>query len=184
MLTVNFLGFSEDQKGREQKNHIAEALKIASTWADKVNTAYLNWNLNANSDAKFAALAEQWFDLKNDQGRRKILASMVRRMAVYFQSDRTLNLRYGGISSDDPDDLAETAFQSGEITLFAPFFDAEMTGTDSAPGTLLHELTHQIQNTEDFAYGTDDSIDLALDEPFDAARNADNFEYLYEGYCS
>ncbi len=53
-------------------------------------------------------------------------------------------------------------------------------GDDNPLGVLLHELTHIFCDTEDHEYGQDDCKQLAIDNPANAADNADNHEYYAE----
>jgi len=53
---------------------------------------------------------------------------------------------------------------------------------DSKPGTIIHELSHftSVAGTSDYAYGTTACRNLAIQNPANAIRNADNHEYLSE----
>jgi len=55
-------------------------------------------------------------------------------------------------------------------------------GFDTQAGTLLHELSHfnNIGMTNDYAYGTTACRNLARNNPQNAVRNADNYEYFGE----
>lgn len=62
------------------------------------------------------------------------------------------------------------------------FWSAPMTGTDSKAGTLIHEMSHftVVAGTQDFAYGQTNAGNLAISNPANALRNADNHEYFAE----
>jgi len=53
---------------------------------------------------------------------------------------------------------------------------------DSKPGTLIHELSHftSVAATSDVTYGTTSCKNLAISNPSQAIKNADNHEYLAE----
>ncbi|KAM6503455.1 hypothetical protein JOM56_000398 [Amanita muscaria] len=70
----------------------------------------------------------------------------------------------------------------GVIHLCQEFWAVSCMGTDSQAGTILHETSHFQQNggTFDYAYGQDDSMQLAIDDPNEAAMNADSHEYFAE----
>ena len=68
---------------------------------------------------------------------------------------------------------------SDAVRTCAPFWRAGDSGFDSAPGTLLHELTH-FSGTQDLKYGQDEARNLARSDPMSAIQNADNYQYLYE----
>ena len=71
--------------------------------------------------------------------------------------------------------------QPYDIYLCPAFWRASLVGRDSKAGTILHELTHfpEIQGTSDFAYSTA-VVALAEDNPEQAVRNADSYEYFAE----
>jgi peptidyl-Lys metalloendopeptidase len=69
------------------------------------------------------------------------------------------------------------------------FANSPMTGANSAPGVLAHEMSHfdSIGATDDVedaegvtVYGEDRSAKLAEDDPDSALKNADNFEFFVE----
>lgn len=69
-----------------------------------------------------------------------------------------------------------------EIFVCRAFWPAPMTGTDSKAGTLIHEMSHFdiVANTDDVVYGQTGAKNLAISNPTDALRNADNHEYFGE----
>ncbi|KAF7310185.1 Peptidyl-Lys metalloendopeptidase [Mycena indigotica] len=69
---------------------------------------------------------------------------------------------------------------SGTIYLCGIFWQASKTGSDSRAGTLIHEASHTIAETDDFEYGKDGAADLAVRNPAEAIANADNTEYFAE----
>ncbi|HJS18397.1 MAG TPA: M35 family metallo-endopeptidase [Anaerolineales bacterium] len=72
--------------------------------------------------------------------------------------------------------------QPYKIYLCNAFWSAPMTGTDSKAGTLIHEMSHfnVVAGTDDFAYGQTAAMNLAINNPDNAIRNADNHEYFAE----
>ncbi|KAK0503495.1 peptidyl-Lys metalloendopeptidase [Armillaria luteobubalina] len=70
----------------------------------------------------------------------------------------------------------------GTIYLCGAFWSAPTTGTDSKGGTLIHESSHFniIGGTQDSAYGQSGCKILALINPDQAVKNADNIEYFSE----
>jgi peptidyl-Lys metalloendopeptidase len=66
------------------------------------------------------------------------------------------------------------------IGLCAAFFKAPLTGDDSRSGTLLHELTHVVADTEDHTYGRTNAQERAVGNPNEAVDNADNYEFFME----
>jgi peptidyl-Lys metalloendopeptidase len=72
--------------------------------------------------------------------------------------------------------------QPYNIYLCGAFWAAPLTGTDSKAGTLIHEMSHfyVVASTDDFAYGQTAAMNLAINNPDNAVRNADNHEYFAE----
>ena len=66
------------------------------------------------------------------------------------------------------------------IAFCGSFFSAPDRGDDTKKGTVLHELTHMILNTEDHVYGQEEAMKLAA-TPQRALENADSYEYFVEG---
>jgi peptidyl-Lys metalloendopeptidase len=68
------------------------------------------------------------------------------------------------------------------IYLCKVFWQAPPTGTDSQAGTLIHEMSHfnVVASTDDVIYGKTGSMQLAIDNPDDAIKNADSHEYFAE----
>lgn len=82
-------------------------------------------------------------------------------------------------------DLSAFAFvnpteSSTKINLCKAFWAAPLTGTDSRAGTIVHETSHLVANTEDYAYGHEAASALATSDPSRAIYNADNHEYFVE----
>jgi len=68
------------------------------------------------------------------------------------------------------------------IYLCGAFWAAKLTGYDSQPGVIVHELSHfnTIGGTQDYAYGVTAAKNLAKSSPAKAVANADNYEYYGE----
>jgi peptidyl-Lys metalloendopeptidase len=74
------------------------------------------------------------------------------------------------------------ANQPYKIYLCPVFWSTAQLGTDSKAGTLIHEMSHftVVAGTQDFAYGQTAAGNLAISNPANAIRNADNHEYFAE----
>ncbi len=72
--------------------------------------------------------------------------------------------------------------QPYNIYLCRVFWAAPLNGTDSQGGTLIHEMSHfdVVAKTDDFVYGQAGARNLAITEPDNAVKNADNHEYFAE----
>lgn len=68
------------------------------------------------------------------------------------------------------------------MTLCNAFWSANVSGTDSRAGTIVHELSHfyVVAATEDHAYGQQAASSLAASNPNNAVFNADSHEYFAE----
>jgi peptidyl-Lys metalloendopeptidase len=68
------------------------------------------------------------------------------------------------------------------IYLCKVFWTAPLSGTDSKGGTLIHEMSHftVVAGTNDYVYGQVGARNLALSNPDNAIKNADNYEYFAE----
>jgi hypothetical protein len=111
----------------------------------------------------------------------------------FVQSAKDDNSLYAYVYPDDA---------SHKIYLAPAFERAPLTGEDSKAGTLSHEMSHfqdvgktsenlawydlydrftDTGGTQDHVYGASGARQLAKDNPYNALRNADNFEYYVEG---
>lgn len=71
--------------------------------------------------------------------------------------------------------------QTGLVSVCPEFFQSEVRDHyDSQMGTLVHEFSHMLADTEDHGYGPGEARRLAAQEPAKAVENADNFEYFVE----
>jgi peptidyl-Lys metalloendopeptidase len=68
------------------------------------------------------------------------------------------------------------------IFLCTQFWAADITGTNSKVGTIIHETSHFtiVAGTTDQMYGQEGCLQLATSDPVGATNNADNFEYFAE----
>lgn len=69
---------------------------------------------------------------------------------------------------------------SGALGFCVRFFRMPDAGFDSRFGTVIHEVSHLVADTEDFAYGPRRVEALARENPGLAARNADSYQYFVE----
>lgn len=68
------------------------------------------------------------------------------------------------------------------VNLCAAYFTAPLLGSNSQTGTIIHELTHIIFDTDDHEYSQEDCKELARNNPARAIDNADNYEYFIESH--
>jgi peptidyl-Lys metalloendopeptidase len=67
-----------------------------------------------------------------------------------------------------------------KIHLQRYFWSAPISGLNSKPGVIVHELAHELLRAGDFRYSIDRAERLAANSPALAIRNADNYEYFAE----
>lgn len=79
-----------------------------------------------------------------------------------------------------PSYYAYTYSGSRTIWLCSQYLSAPQIGTDCKFGTLIHEWSHAVSNTDDHAYGETNASNLANTDPGKAIDNADNHEYFTE----
>jgi len=79
-----------------------------------------------------------------------------------------------------PGIFAYTYFGHDTVWLCSAYMEAPETGSDSKFGTLVHEWSHAICETQDHVYGESACENLAATEPEKAVTNADSHEYFAE----
>ena len=80
----------------------------------------------------------------------------------------------------EPGIFAFTFDGSRTVWLCELYFPAEETGSDTKFGVLIHEWSHAISETDDFAGGEAACQELAENNPGQAVENGDNHEYFAE----
>ncbi len=60
------------------------------------------------------------------------------------------------------------------------FLECPLIGEDSQAGTIVHEVSHLVAGTHDYAYGAVNCAALASNHPEKAIKNADSYEYFVE----
>ena len=76
------------------------------------------------------------------------------------------------------DNYAYTYPGGSVIYLCDVYFQSPTTGTDSKMDTIIHEMSHAVAYTEDYAYSMESSLDLARTSPSQAINSADNYAYF------
>ena len=74
----------------------------------------------------------------------------------------------------------EEGKHSGRIRLATSYRAAKSKGSNSKPGIIIHETSHLVLGTGDYAYGVNPSKELARKNPSKARKNADSYEYAAE----
>jgi hypothetical protein len=76
--------------------------------------------------------------------------------------------------------FAYTYSGSRTVWLCGQYISAPQIGTDCKFGTLVHEWSHAVSDTNDYVYGETNAGNLANTDPAKAIDNADNHEYFTE----
>ena len=84
----------------------------------------------------------------------------------------------------EPLDYAYTFYKAKVVYLCEEYFNAPTVGYNSKMGTIIHEMSHAVADTDDIAYGEADCQALAATNPSKAIRNADNYEFFSESIRS
>jgi len=73
-------------------------------------------------------------------------------------------------------------YKGGDVRIYLcnQFWKAPKLGTDSQAGTIIHEVSHEVSDTEDHEYRQSDCRKLASSDPDRAVENADSHEYFAE----
>ena len=168
-INADFEGCSENRIDI-LNNSQTEAIKIAKKALDAMNSAsqnttaprYTTWFGEATSSRQ--ALVTSHFD--------KIYNALDTKKLKFDCSTCSEDGVFGYVYTNQP----------YEVYLCGAFWSANINGTDSQAGTLIHELSHFIiiAGTDDHVYGQDDAKSLAQTKPDSAVDNADNHEYFAE----
>jgi hypothetical protein len=131
---------------------------------------------SVGDDPASMGLYERWFG-KIDSHRAQLVRDTFAAMAsslggtLNFHCDSEKNV-YAYVKSCG----------SKEIYLGRLFWSrAGSKGIDSRPGVILHEMAHDVSRlVGDHSYGVAGAEDLAVENPNQAVRSADNYEYFAE----
>jgi hypothetical protein len=161
-----FIGGNSSQQGDVTTAH-QNALYFSSLSYSQMDTTTNNTN----------ALYQTWYGAF-DQGRYDEVKGDYANIANAIVNDEiTYDLSGDGC---DPGDYAYTYKNTRKVWLCSSFWTASQIGIDSKFGTLIHELSHAVCETDDNAYGQTACKNLATSDPVKAINNADSHEYFAE----
>ncbi len=197
VMTENLPKQTIAEKSRQA--HVAEQLMVSQTDPTKAkdpifsgngdsvdeDTAKAVWQaayqiITQSPDAtKVNTQFKKWFGNPNNTGFKDTVVGLYQEIKEAMQ-DKQYTLYFKGAMCER-NDFAYTSFESQTIYLCNSYFRAKDTHDyNSKMGTLIHELTHAVGDTEDYEYGTEECQNLAVDVPLSAINNADNYEYFCE----
>jgi hypothetical protein len=136
----------------------------------------------AAGPASTNALYQTWYGAF-DQGRYDKVTSDYNKISNTLLNEQvTYDFTGQGHGSDtcQPGYFAFTYKGSRTVWLCSSYLSAAQIGTDCKFGTLVHEWSHAVDNTDDIEYGETACLALATSDPGKAVNNADSHEYFAE----
>ena len=174
-LPANFNGCSQSEITDINNAH-DEAILIAKDASDVMDTA----NSNTAGERYYT-----WFGIPNTSRQNTVKTHFNN---IYSALDtQAISFDCVECSTTLPNNYNSTyayvyPSQTYTIYLCGAFWSANVSGTDSKSGTIVHETSHftVLAGTNDHAYGKNDAQSLAISNPDNAVDNADNHEYFAE----
>jgi hypothetical protein len=126
---------------------------------------------------------EKFFGKPSESARNELKTALMqvsRALATIRVVDAPKDTSAGTFAFVYADDKSHTVYVT-------PVFKrSELKGTDSQPGTLIHETSHfaDVYGTRDYIYGFENCILLAQSNPGKAVYNADSLQYYCESMQS
>jgi peptidyl-Lys metalloendopeptidase len=160
-----------------QRNQLVDALGAAQGMARDIQTALKTTQEQSRPNSKRYL---EWFGVHTSQNYDKIIRDFDMIEDALSNKRITFNCSMADCSSGEFAHVFPT--RPYEIFLCSSFWNADLTGTDSRGGTLIHEISHfnVVAGTDDIVYGQPKCRQLAMTNPLDAILNADSHEYIAE----
>lgn len=164
------------EKKRQKKSlakAVIEANKIvnkAKKAVSKDNRAYKRW-MDAGK-----------VDTGNTDKRVSYVKDGIDKIANVLAKEEIIFKKYDLNDGEEAETYAYVYKEDAEHNMYlgGGFWDARTGGNDSRAGTIIHELSHRVHDTEDHVYGREDAKALAKEDPEKAVTNADSYEFLAE----
>jgi len=128
-----------------------------------------------------------WFGQYTEQSRKQV-HDIIHTMLIQLR-DRPVTINHGGRACAPGvyayvEGAAISDGLEGGPTIFLcnQFFMAPFYGDNSQVGTILHEASHAVGDTEDLGYGRTNCRQLAQYSPAQARSNANNYEFYIESF--
>lgn len=168
-----------------KKGHQKDIKKATSLAKQRVSQALENledMQRDLKKDPTGNTEYNDWFGKSSSTDYREALFSLHK-----VKKSLDSNTSYRAVCVDrapecEPSDNACSEYGVTEIGFCGDWFNNGRRGNDSKPGAVIHDLTHILLDTEDYAYGIVEVMDLAEEDPDKAVRNADSYEYFVEQY--
>jgi hypothetical protein len=171
--------FKDNKDLKKIKASVAHALAMAKkalTKISKDNSLYQKYIDKGAGKAKDDP-AKSAADARVDK-----VKSGFEKIVECLEDDKVIFKKWESTEPDEEDTFAYVRKGEAEnnIYLGGAFWVARNKGIDSSGGTIVHELSHRLADTEDHKYGMDGVLELAESSPDQGAENADSWEYLAE----
>lgn len=170
----------------ENTNRLTQAKKafdVVRLLLDRANTALADCAKDQSEQDRFVF----WFG-QYDEDARKQVHAVIHSMLVQL-SDRVVTVNHGGracasgvFAYVEGAVVGDGPGSGPTIFLCQQFFSAPFYGDDSQVGTILHESSHAVADTEDLGYGRTHCRQLAQYSPAQARSNAYNYEFYIESF--
>jgi hypothetical protein len=165
-------------KDKKKKKKRKDALDVEKKMLEAKKAELARW------DDKAKANADKWFGKSDDATRATLTDRVDKELALNEQMSKNPDqfLHDAPAGKDNLYGYVHPNDATHQIYLGKDFYNAPITGTDSAAGALGHEMSHfnDIGGTRDLVYGESNARVLAGADPNGALNNADNFEYWLE----
>lgn len=161
-----------------QRSQLSDALEAAQDMARETQTALTTTQEPSRPNSM---RYREWFGVYAAQNYDRIISNFDKIADALSNKPITFNCSMEDCSSES---VFAYVFPTRpyEIFLCNNFWMADLTGTDSRGGTLVHEMSHfnVVAGTGDIGYGQAFSRQLARSNPLSAILNADCHEYMAE----
>ena len=161
-----------------EKHQAREAYKSIDHLVFRAHSSLIRITYNREEQQRY----EQWFGVYSENNKKAVSVII---NAIHSALRRDVTLIKGGAACD-PNDYAYIENHHIGVTLhihLCPmFFSAGLNGRDTTVGTIIHELSHLLGNTQDHRYGDHACECLARVRPAEARNNVDSYLYYCESF--
>lgn len=185
-MAITFTDFEgNEKKENEAKAGMMEVLaKIgkANKYLNDLKIAFQDGSLNSKPK-DFEKPYITWFGALDGNRINQVAANIHKTLRQLTESNITIYFMGPACEKGDyayTNDTNHGSLNGVTVHLCDQYFRAPLLGNNSQTGTLIHEFTHIIFNTDDHDYGQKECKALAKNNPALAIDNADNYEYFIE----
>jgi peptidyl-Lys metalloendopeptidase len=171
-ISANFNACSTDQISILNNAHDA-SIVIARDASDTMDSA------EANTEGERYST---WFGAANNTRQTTVKTHLNNIYNTLENEQVTFDCDCSAVDKSDETFAYVYPNQPYTIHICGAFWNAELTGTDSQAGTIVHETSHftVVAGTDDHVYGQAGAKELAISAPENAIQNADSHEFFAE----